>query len=139
MLFKPTITLLLASLAAAAPASVEGQPQQDIRVWLNANFWAISQYVKLSTDGVAVAVDESFRQYFVSSLMVKCLDKCDQEYHCTLYDENLAAFKTVLWGTTRLEPPKKVYQVSCKAGLPLEHDLKVPITPAPPSPGVTQA
>lgn len=132
MLLNPTIALLLASLAAAAPASIESQPKQDdISVWLNAHIFAVSKYVEPSTDAVAVAVDDDFLQYYISSVMVSCVNKCDQDYHCHLYDENLDVFMTVLPGTTRLQPPQKVYQVSCKAGIPSpgETDPAFGITP----------
>lgn len=131
MRFNPTITLLLASLAAAAPASVESQPQQEISVWLNAHIITVIEEVELSTDGVRVAPDSPNR--YIANVMVECRDKCDQEYHCTLYDENLAAFKTVLPGNQLLEPPQTVSQVSCQAGIPLDLNLPV-IEPELPRP-----
>lgn len=112
MLFKPTITLLLASVVAAAPAKTT--PKQELRVWLNAHILTVIHEVRPSIDGVPVDVKDFGGP--IGNVLVECLGECVPEYHCTLYDDNLTAFTTVSQEGGDLDPPRRVRQVSCASG-----------------------
>lgn len=126
MLFKTTITLLLATLAAAAPTKHEHKP--NVRVFLNHYFLTVIEEYQAFTDGTAVIVRPTLTDGKVSfgsmihlgDVGVSCISECPPEYHCKLYDTNLAPFATVLPGGTTFEEGKRgpIGLIICGEGKP---------------------
>lgn len=113
MLFKATITLLLAALAAAIPSKRQSQP--NLSVMLTNTILAVTEEFNASTDGTAVAVDSTFNFDLAT---VQCLEICIPEFHCTLHDKNLSPFITLPPGNTEIDPAQQVGLIICGSGLP---------------------
>ncbi|KAG6355180.1 hypothetical protein INS49_004261 [Diaporthe citri] len=116
MLFQPTITLLLASLAIAAPG--KSQSLQTVTVTFINTHLGVVHGLQIPADGRVVAVEAAFTNRLVDHVMIKCLDICIPEFQCTLYDENSDPLITLPPGSTAIDPPQRVHEVTCKGGLP---------------------
>lgn len=113
MLLKHSITLLLATLAAAVLG--KPQPQLNLGVKLTNTILAATEELKASMDGTAVAVD-STSDFDLAE--VKCIDLCIPEFHCTLYDRNISPFITLPPGKTHINPAQQVGLIICGSGMP---------------------
>ncbi|KAK2608338.1 hypothetical protein N8I77_006956 [Diaporthe amygdali] len=112
MLFKTTISLLLATLAAAAPNKRQSEP---IRVSLTNTILAVTEEFNASMDGTAVPVDSTF---FFDLAVVECIELCVPEFHCTLHDKNFTPFISLPPWTTTIDPAQQVGLIICGFGLP---------------------
>ncbi|KAL1858773.1 hypothetical protein Daus18300_009907 [Diaporthe australafricana] len=112
MFFKSTITLLLATLALAAPSKRQSEP--NLRVSLTNTIFAVTEEFNASKNGTAVAVDSNFT---FDLAIVECLEVCIPEFHCTLHDKNLTPFITLPPGRTSIDPAqqRKVELVASEA------------------------
>lgn len=113
MLVKATFTLLAATLAIAAPSKRQSEP--NLRILLTNTELAITDEYEASTDGPPVAVNTTFT---VDEANVACLDICVPEFHCELYDKNLAPIINLPPGTSHIDPASLVGQIICGSGLP---------------------
>lgn len=131
MLRKPSITLLLATLAAAILG--KRQRQLNLGVKLTNTILASTEELKASMDGTAVAVDSASN---FDLAKVECIDLCIPEFHCTLYDKNLSPFITLPPGKTRIDPAQQVGLIICGSGMPGDRPVATEARAAEPYSGV---
>lgn len=88
MLFKSTVTLLMASLAVAAPVK-----QGSILMTFYKQSWFDDEVeLDVPTDGTPVPVTGNDYDTTLSPARMEC-GNCTQDYYCTLYDRELAPIK----------------------------------------------
>jgi hypothetical protein len=121
MLFKPTINLLLATLAAALPSKRQSQP--NLSVTLTNTTLDVTEVFHASTDGTAVIVDTTVAIDFVR---IECLEICIPEFHCILHDKNLSRITTLGPGNTGFAPGVEVGMIICGPWLPDFHNESQP-------------
>lgn len=110
------ITLLLATLAAAAPSRRQSEP--NLSVSLTHTVLAVTEQFNASTDGTAVPVASTLN---FDLAIVECREICIPEFHCTLHDKELTAFATLAPGRTQISPARQVGLVTCGLGLPADN------------------
>lgn len=117
MLLKSTITLLLATLAAAVPSKRQAKP--TIGIYLANDLLAVWEQVKVTTDGPAVVINTTIPFERVG---VKCLEACDQSepFYCVLLDNGPPFAVTLLQRTTStyIRPARTGGSIRCATGLP---------------------
>lgn len=112
MLVKSTVTLLLASLAVAAPVK-----QDSMKVTFINKIWSLIEKLDVPMDGTAVPITGDNNDTTISVIGMECLGKfCTHGYYCTLYDRDLAP--TVKLKTPRLGslfgPFYETGQITCE-------------------------
>lgn len=122
MLFKSTISLVLASLTSlasvtslAAAAPVGNQSPHILRVTLFAHILGNREEVFPSVDGDAAPVPGSFG-YPVGGAQIQCIGPCPPKYHCTMYDRHGKAYATLSGEGGKLANAQPVSKVSCASG-----------------------
>lgn len=110
MLFKSTVTLLLASLAVAAPVI-----EETVRMTLLGDLWGHHIVLDVPMDGTPVPVTGNDHETTVSISKMECLgNHCAHFHYCTLYDRDLAPIVKLKNPATLVEKFYKVRQVACE-------------------------
>lgn len=126
MFYKAIITILTATLAAAAPSKRQSEP--GLQVSLTNTVLAVTEQYSASTDGTPVPVNSTF-EFDVAT--VECVEVCIPEYHCNLYDKAFAPVTVLNPGTTEIEPASQVGLIIC--GPWLAADTKREVLPETPT------
>lgn len=119
-----TPALLLASTAAAMPPSWKRQSttgsQPALSIDLKNTMLAVVEQLQASMDGTPVPVPSSSNDTTTTATYdeatISCIEVCIPEYHCTLYDQDLAPFASLNPGTSTFDS-SRVSQIVCEQGL----------------------
>lgn len=112
MLLQLCAFIFLAARATATPDTRAAEPNLGIEL-TNTVLDVTAEY-NASTDGTPVLVGDTFT---FNHAVVRCLEICIPEYHCTLYDKSLTnAVARLNSGTTEFASTE-VGQIVCGSGL----------------------
>lgn len=110
MLIKSTVTLLLASLAVAAPVK-----QESMRVTYWNKKGNLVPTLDVPMDGTPVPITGDDKDTTISVIGMQCHGKlCNNAYYCMLYDRDLAPILKLKIPGSIFGPFFEVGQITCE-------------------------